>query len=107
MLNDLIKMVNDGKISSKQSKEIFYKVLSDKKEPKVLVEELGMKQIGDDNTIRGLVCKVLDEHLDLIEEHRKGRNVFDYFVGQVMKATRGQANPSLTAQIIREEIEKR
>ena len=107
MLNDLIKMVNDGKISSKQSKEIFYKVLSDKKEPKVLVEELGMKQIGDDNTIRELVCKVLDEHLDLIEEHRKGRNVFDFFVGQVMKATRGQANPSLTAQIIREEIEKR
>ncbi len=107
MLNDLIKMVSDGKISSKQSKEIFYKVLSDKKEPKVLVEELGMKQIGDDNTIRELVCKVLDEHLDLIEEHRKGRNVFDFFVGQVMKATRGQANPSMTAQIIREEIEKR
>ena len=107
MLNDLIKMVDEGKISSKQSKEIFYKVLSDKKEPKVLVEELGMKQIGDDNTIRELVCKVLDEHLDLIEEHRKGRNVFDYFVGQVMKATRGQANPSMTAQIIREEIEKR
>ena len=107
MLNDLIKMVDEGKISSKQSKEIFYKVLSDKKEPKVLVEELGMKQIGDDNTIRELVCKVLDEHLDLIEEHRKGRNVFDYFVGQVMKATRGQANPSMTAKIIREEIEKR
>lgn len=107
MLNDLIKMVDEGKISSKQSKEIFYKVLSDKKEPKVLVEELGMKQIGDDNTIRELVCKVLDEHLDLIEEHRKGRNVFDYFVGQIMKATRGQANPSMTAQIIREEIEKR
>ena len=107
MLNDLISLVSDGKISSKQSKEIFYRVLSDKKEPKVLVEELGMKQIGDDNTIRELVCKVLDEHLDLIEEHRKGRNVFDFFVGQVMKATRGQANPGLTAKIIREEIEKR
>ena len=107
MLTDLIKMVDDGKISSKQSKEIFYKVLTDKKEPKVLVEELGIKQIGDDNTIREIVCKVLDEHLDLIEEHRKGRNVFDYFVGQVMKATRGQANPGLTAKIIREEIDKR
>lgn len=107
MLTDLIKMVDDGQISSKQSKEIFYKVLSDHKEPKKLVEELGMKQIGDDNTIRELVCKVLDEHLDLIEEHRKGRNVFDFFVGQVMKATRGQANPGLTAKIIREEIDKR
>ena len=66
-----------------------------------------MKQIGDDNLIRDIVVKVLDEHPDLIEAHRKGKPVFDFFVGQVMKATRGQANPSLTANIIKEEIEKR
>ena len=107
MLVDLMKMVDDGKISSKQSKEVLYKVLSEGKDPKTIVDELGIKQIGDDKMIRELVEKVLDEHLDLIEEHRKGRNVFDFFVGQIMKATRGQANPKLTAQIIREEIEKR
>jgi len=50
---------------------------------------------------------VLDEHPDLIEDHRKGKNTFDFFVGQVMKATRGQANPGITANIIKEEIEKR
>ena len=60
-----------------------------------------------DNAIREIVVKVLDEHEDLIEQHRKGKNVFDFFVGQVMKATRGQANPSMTAKIIKEEIEKR
>ena len=107
MLFDLMKMVNDGKISSKQSKDVLYKCLSDHKEPKVIVDELGLKQVGDEETIRPLVVEILDAHLDLIEEYRKGRNVFDFFVGQVMKATRGQANPTLTAKIIKEEIDKR
>ena len=107
MLNDIIKMVDEGKISSKQSKEVFFKVEEDKEEPSKIVEKLGIKQLGDDNAIREIVAKVLDEHEDLIEQHRKGKNVFDFFVGQVMKATRGQANPSMTAKIIKEEIEKR
>lgn len=107
LLANLINMVDDGKISSKQGKEVFYKSVEESKEPAKLVEELGMKQIGDDGAIREIVVKVLDEHLDLIEAHRKGKPVFDFFVGQVMKATRGQANPSLTAKIISEEIEKR
>lgn len=107
MLVDLMQLVASGKISSKQSKEVMYKVLEDRKEPKQIVKELGVEQISDDKTIRDIVVKVLDEHPDLIEDHRKGKNTFDFFVGQVMKATRGKANPSLTAQIIREEIEKR
>jgi len=107
MLFDIMKMVEDGKISSKQSKDVLYKCLSDCKEPQVIVDELGLKQVGDEDTIRSLVIEILDAHLDLIEEYRNGRNVFDFFVGQVMKATRGQANPSLTAKIIKEEIDKR
>ena len=107
MLFDIMKMVEDGKISSKQSKDVLYKCLKDCKEPQVIVDELGLKQVGDEDTIRPLVIEILDAHLDLIEEYRKGKNVFDFFVGQVMKATRGQANPSLTAKIIKEEIEKR
>ena len=107
MLFDIMKMVEDGKISSKQSKDVLYKCLKDCKEPQVIVDELGLKQVGDEDTIRPLVIEILDAHLDLIEEYRKGRNVFDFFVGQVMKATRGQANPSLTDKIIKEEIEKR
>ncbi len=107
MLVELMEMVNSGKISSKQSKQVMYKVLEEEKEPKIIVKELGMEQISDDKTIRDIVVKVLDEHPDLIEDHRKGKNTFDFFVGQVMKATRGQANPSMTASIIREEIDKR
>ena len=107
MLVQLINMVDSGKISSKQSKQVFIKCLEESKEPSKVVKELGMTQITDDKTIRDIVVKVLDEHPDLIEDHRKGKNTFDFFVGQVMKATRGQANPGITANIIREEIEKR
>lgn len=106
-LVELINLINSGEISSKQSKEIFYKMLEEKKEPKKLVKEMGMKQIGDESTLRPMIVAIIEEHLELIEEYRKGRNVFDFFVGQVMKQTRGQANPTLTAQIIKEEIDKR
>ena len=90
-----------------RGKDVLYKCLQDEKEPEKIVEELGLKQVGDEDTIRALVIEILDSHLDLIEEYRKGRNVFDFFVGQVMKATKGQANPGLTAKIIKEEIDKR
>ena len=107
MLTDIIKMIEEEKISSKQSKDVFYKVIEEKKEPAKVVEESGMKQIGDEDAIRKIVVGVIEAHLDLIEDYRKGKNVFDFFVGQVMKATRGQANPGLTAKIIKEEIDKR
>jgi aspartyl-tRNA(Asn)/glutamyl-tRNA(Gln) amidotransferase subunit B len=106
-LYDLINMIEEGKISSKQAKEVFNKIMEEDKTPEKVVEELGMKQIGDEDTLRPMIIKIIEEHLELIEEYRKGRNVFDFFVGQVMKQTRGQANPSLTAKIIKEEIDKR
>lgn len=107
MLYELINMVDTRKISSKQSKQVFFKCVEENKEPKVIVKEMGMTQITDDKTIRDIAVKALDEHPELIEEHRKGKNTFDYFVGQVMKATRGQANPKVTRDIILEEMEKR
>ncbi len=107
MLCELIDMVDNNKISSKQSKEVFSKCLEENKEPNIVVKELGLTQITDDKTIRDIVTKLLDERPDLIEDHRKGKNTFDYFVGQVMKETRGKANPVLTRDIINEEMEKR
>ncbi len=106
-LLELIKLVDDGKISSKQSKDVFIKIIEEDKEPKDIVEELGIKQIEDDSEIRTMVIEILEANLHLIDDYRKGKNVFDFFVGQVMKRTRGQANPTMTARIIKEEIDKR
>lgn len=106
-LVELIKLIDDGKISSKQSKDVFNKMIEEDMEPKAIVKELGIKQIDNEDEIRVMVVEILEQNLNLIEEYRKGRNVFDFFVGQVMKRTRGQANPTITAKIIKEEIEKR
>ena len=108
MLSELIKMVDSGKISSKQAKEVLYKALMDEKEPSKIVEEEGMQQIGDEDSIKTIVLEVLEEQPNAIEQYKNGRtNIVDFLVGQVMKKTRGQANPAMTRTMVIEEIEKR
>lgn len=108
MLKELIEMIDKKEISSKQAKDVFYKSLEVKKSPKDLVQELGMTQIADDKELRGIITTILDENEENIKKYKEGRtNVLDYFVGQVMKATRGKANPSMASSILLEEIEKR
>ena len=108
MLKELIEMIDKKEISSKQAKDVFYKSLEVKKSPKDLVQELGMTQIADDKELRGIITTILDENEENVKKYKEGRtNVLDYFVGQVMKATRGKANPSMASSILLEEIEKR
>ena len=108
MLSELIKMVDSGKISSKQAKEVLYKALMDEKEPSKIVEEEGMQQIGDEDSIKTIVLEVLEEQPNAIEQYKNGRtNIVDFLVGQVMKKTRGQANPAMARSMMIEEIEKR
>lgn len=108
MLVDLIKLIDDSTISSKQAKEVLYEALTEEKEPTKIVEEKGMKQIGDTDTINKMILEVLDEQPTSIEQYKNGRtNIVDFLVGQVMKKTKGQANPAMTRSMIIEEIEKR
>lgn len=108
MLKELIEMVDKKEISSKQAKDVFYKSLEDSKSPKDIVKEQGMTQIADDTELRNIITSILDENEENIAKYKEGRtNVLDFFVGQVMKATRGKANPSMASSILKEEIEKR
>ena len=108
MLKDLIQLVSEAKISSKQGKEVLYRSLDEKKEPTKIVEEEGMKQIGGTDEILKVVTEVLDEQPQGIEQYKNGRtNIVDFLVGQVMKKTRGQANPAMARSMMIEEIEKR
>lgn len=108
MLVELIKLIEDGKISSKQAKEVLHESLTENKEPIKIVEEKGMKQIGDTDTINKVIREVLEEQPASIEQYKNGRtNIVDFLVGQVMKKTRGQANPAMTRSMMIEEIERR
>lgn len=108
MLAYVINTMNKGEISIKQAKEVVLKSIMEQKQPKEIIKSMGMKQISDDATIREIIIKLLDDNLNLVQEYHNGRsNVFDYFIGQVMKQTRGQANPSMSSAILKEEISKR
>ena len=106
MLVELIKLIDDGKISGKQGKKVLEKVMETGNSPESLVEELGLSQISDENEIRKIVLEVISENDKLIEDYKNGKRVFDYFIGQIMKKTRGKANPVITSKVLKEELEK-
>ena len=107
MLKEIIDMVNEGKISSKQSKDVFAGVIDYKISPSEVVKKLGITKISDENILRPIITEILNNNQNLVSDYHNGKRVFDFFVGQVMKETKGQADPSKTAEIIREELEVR
>ena len=106
MLVELIKLINDGKISGKQGKEVLEKALDTGKSPSQLVSEMGLSQIVDENEIRNIVMDVLRENSNLVDDYKNGKRVFDFIIGQIMKKTRGRANPVITSRILKEELDK-
>ena len=103
-LKELIGELNKGTISSKQAKEIFLKVIEEKKEIKDFLSK-DNAQISDKEELIKIIDEILANNQAQIEEYKNGRtNIFDYFVGQVMKQTRGKANPVLTKEILTEKL---
>ncbi len=106
-LADMINMVEAGEISGKQAKVVFEEIMQGK-DPKTVVEEKGMKQMSDSSELLALVTSVLDANPQSIEDFKNGKDrAVGFLVGQVMKASKGQANPAMTNKLIQEELKKR
>ena len=106
-LATLINVIESGEISGKQGKTVFDEVMNGK-DPKKVIEEKGMKQVSDDSAILALVQSVLDANPQSIEDFKNGKDrAVGFLVGQVMKASKGQANPKRTNELIQEELKKR
>lgn len=107
MLKQIIDGINEGLLSSKQAKEVFFKAIEERKEPKNFISK-DNAQISDKDELARIIVEILDNSPSQIEQYKSGRdNLFDYFVGQVMKSTRGKANPVMTKEILHEELDKR
>ncbi len=105
-LKVILDYLQKGTISSKQAKEIFFKVLEEQKEPSTYIS-VENAQISDEKQIEEIIDTILDSHKEQIEEYHNGRtNIFDFFVGQVMKETRGKANPNITRDLLRKKLDK-
>jgi len=106
MLVDLINLIDEGKISGKQAKEVLEKALETEKNPIDLVKEMGLSQITDEEEIRRIIVEILDENPNLVDDYKNGKRVFDYLIGQIMKKTRGRANPVISSRLLQEELNK-
>ncbi len=105
MLKFIIDNINSGTISSKQAKDIFFKVLEEKKEPKDYISKENA-QISDKSELNNIIDDILANSEKQIAEYKSGKtNLFDYFIGQVMKNTRGKANPVITKELLHEKLD--
>ncbi|MEK9627632.1 MAG: Asp-tRNA(Asn)/Glu-tRNA(Gln) amidotransferase subunit GatB [Nitrospinota bacterium] len=106
-LVSLLKMIDEGIISGNIAKMVFEEMYQTGKEPTAIVEEKGLKQITDDKAIDEMVETVLQANQSQVEEYKGGKEkVLGFLVGQVMKLSKGKANPGAVNKLIKEKISK-
>ncbi len=104
-LGELIALIRKGEISGKIAKEIFPKMLASGEAASAIIEREGLKQISDTGAIEKMIDAVLAQNAKQVEQYRSGKTtVLGFLVGQVMKASRGQANPATVNEILRQKL---
>ena len=107
MLAKLIAMIDDGKISNAQAKKLVDDLMEGK-DPETAAEEKGLKQVSDEGAIAAMVNEIMDANPQAIEDFRNGKSrAVGFIVGQVMKKSRGQANPGMVSKMVNAELTKR
>ena len=105
-LGAMIAMINEGKISLKIAKDVFKDMLETGKDPDRIVAEKGLVQISDEGEIAKIVDEVLANNQKSVEDYRAGKEkALGAIVGQVMKATKGKANPAVVNKLILERLQ--
>ena len=105
-LSELVRLISDSTISGKIAKSVFEKMFASGKAPRQVIAEEGLAQISDPAALELLIRQVIAANPKQLAQYRGGKTgVFGYFVGQVMKATRGQANPALVNELLKRHME--
>ncbi len=105
-LAELLKMIKDGTISGKIGKDVFKEMYREGKSAKTIVKDKGLIQISDEAEIAAIIEQVLRENPDQVIRYKKGKGqLFEFFVGQVMKKTQGKANPRLVNESLKRALE--
>lgn len=106
-MSELLALVEQGTISGKMAKDVFSEMLSTGNDARSIVNAKGLAQVTDSAALEAEVNKILQANTKQVQQYRSGnKKVLGFFVGQVMKATRGAANPQLVNEILRKELEK-
>jgi len=101
----LLKLINEGTLSAKMAKTVFEEMYQSSKSAIEIVNQKGLAQITDSSAIENLVDEILKLNTDQVEQYRNGKEkVFGFLVGQIMKKSKGQADPSLVNKLLKDRI---
>jgi aspartyl-tRNA(Asn)/glutamyl-tRNA(Gln) amidotransferase subunit B len=102
---ELLALVEDGTISGKMAKDVYARMAETGRGARRIVEAEGLSQVTDTSAIEAAVQKVLDANAGEVDKYREGKtSLLGFFVGQVMKATRGAANPKMVNEILQKRL---
>jgi aspartyl-tRNA(Asn)/glutamyl-tRNA(Gln) amidotransferase subunit B len=104
-LAEVIKMLDEGSINNATGKALLTKVQQSGKSPQAIVAEKGLAQVSDDSTLQAVIDQVLAQNPDEVDSFRSGKEgLFGWFMGQVMRETRGKADPVLTRELLQKAL---
>ncbi|MBV8550043.1 MAG: Asp-tRNA(Asn)/Glu-tRNA(Gln) amidotransferase subunit GatB [Acidobacteriaceae bacterium] len=104
-LGELVALINKGELSGKLAKDILPKMFETGEAPSVIVEREGLKQISDTGALEKIVDEVIAANPKQVEQYKAGKTaVMGFLVGQVMKASRGQANPAAVNEVLKKRL---
>ncbi len=104
-LAELIKTFNTGKINNNQGKEVFVEMFNSGKTADKIIKEKGFEQISDSTAIEKIVDEIIEKNQNQVEAYKNGNEkLLGFFVGQVMKASQGKANPQIVNEILRKKL---
>ena len=107
-LAELLKLIKDGTISGTIGKKVLEKMFEEDKTPKAIVEENNWAQMSDTSELEGIIAQVIEDNPKSIEDIGAGnQKAYGFLTGQVIKATKGQANPQVANKIIRELVARK
>jgi aspartyl-tRNA(Asn)/glutamyl-tRNA(Gln) amidotransferase subunit B len=102
---DMIGLINNGTISSKLAKTVFEEMLNSGKPPKDIVKEKGLEQISDTSALTALTDKIIAQNPKSAEDYKAGKDkALGFLVGQIMKESKGKANPEIINQLLRDRL---
>ncbi|KUK13765.1 MAG: Asp-tRNA(Asn)/Glu-tRNA(Gln) amidotransferase subunit GatB [Synergistetes bacterium] len=104
-LKEVIELLEKGVVNNQVAKSVFEEAVKTRREPLDIVKAKGLEQVSDETAIRDIVKSVLSENQDAVQSYLSGKEkAFNFLLGQVMRATKGKANPSVVRKVLEEEL---
>ena len=107
-LGKLVKLIHGNIISGKIAKDVLIEMYKTKKNPEIIIEQKGLKQVSDTSEIENIVDEVLQENQQMVKQYLSGKEkLLGFFVGQSMKKSKGKANPKILNDILKTKLSKK